>query len=288
MASADEWSYSASFRIKLAKLTAANDSITALSRWVQFHSAHAPAAAALWAQEALEAGERGLLLVYLANDVIQNSKRKGTACAGAFGAEMARVLPQIHARAPPTVRAKLERIVAILDERAVLPAEQIETMKQEIAKAPAAAKTSTAVDHAATATATVPLPAERQPLKRARPAGESSAAAAKGEQQPLTLTALLDELGKCTAVHRLAAERERNLDVVAIEQGEADAGEVRKSLALLTEQVETLKHELDARRALVLTLALAVETQHALCERLAVDLAECEAFKERIEVAKST
>ncbi|EOD23183.1 hypothetical protein EMIHUDRAFT_195821 [Emiliania huxleyi CCMP1516] len=120
------WSKEKDFREKLSKLSESQQSIQTLSHWVAFHKANAAHAANVWADEAQRAADphRQLLLVYLANDVMQNSRRKGTPCADAFASQMATVLPAAHAAATPTVRAKLERLLSIWEERAVMPAPQ--------------------------------------------------------------------------------------------------------------------------------------------------------------------
>ena len=99
------WSKEKDFREKLSKLSESQQSIQTLSHWVAFHKANAAHAANVWADEAQRAADphRQLLLVYLANDVMQNSRRKGTPCADAFASQMATVLPAAHAAATPTV-----------------------------------------------------------------------------------------------------------------------------------------------------------------------------------------
>lgn len=101
------WSKEKDFREKLSKLSESQQSIQTLSHWVAFHKANAAHAANVWADEAQRAADphRQLLLVYLANDVMQNSRRKGTPCADAFASQMATVLPAAHAAATPTVGA---------------------------------------------------------------------------------------------------------------------------------------------------------------------------------------
>jgi len=121
------WSNESSFRAKLAKLSQSQESIQTLSHWVQFHKAHAAAAAALWADEAVshQDPQRRLLYIYLANDVMQNSRRKATPCVDAFASVLPRVLPLTHAAATASVRTKIERLLGIWEERAVLTQHQI-------------------------------------------------------------------------------------------------------------------------------------------------------------------
>ena len=116
------WSKEKDFREKLSKLSESQQSIQTLSHWVAFHKANAAHAANVWADEAQRAVDphRQLLLVYLANDVMQNSRRKGTPCADAFASQMATVLPAAHAAATPTVGG-------LYDEKPHLPPAQRHT-----------------------------------------------------------------------------------------------------------------------------------------------------------------
>lgn len=132
MGGASGWEHEASFRDKLAKLSQSQESIQTLSRWVQFHKAHAAEAAAVWAAEALGTGDedRRLLYIYLANDVIQNSRRKGTPCADAFAGVLSRVLPLAHKAATPAVQLKIDRLLTIWEERLVLTSETIAALRR--------------------------------------------------------------------------------------------------------------------------------------------------------------
>lgn len=126
------WGHETSFRDKLSQLTESQDSIQTLSRWVHFHKAHAAEAAAVWAAETLrtQAEDRRLLYIYLANDVIQNSRRKRTPCADAFAAVLLRVLPVAYSSATPAVQLKIDRLLTIWEERLALSAETIAALRR--------------------------------------------------------------------------------------------------------------------------------------------------------------
>mmetsp|Transcript_36614 Transcript_36614/g.116551 ORF Transcript_36614/g.116551 Transcript_36614/m.116551 type:complete len:280 (+) Transcript_36614:1075-1914(+) len=272
---ASGWEHEASFRDKLAKLSQSQESIQTLSRWVQFHKAHAAEVAAVWAAEALGTGDedRRLLYIYLANDVIQNSRRKGTPCADAFAGVLSRVLPLAHKAATPAVQTKIDRLLTIWEERLVLTSETIAALRREIVSGGVGPRDASAGASSA---------GDAPPTKRARAA--SGGEGGSGVPAPfLTLSEALDRLRDCSLPDKLSADRERSLDVLAIERGESTEREVHKALGLLAAQRVTLTHELGARRALVLTLSAAVEAQAQLCTRLESDLDECRALEERVE-----
>ena len=82
-----------SFVSKLSKLSDSQQSIQTLSHWVQYHKKACGESAATWAAECLRAPPaRQLLFVYLANDIMQNSKRKGNEFCNAYGAQLQAVL----------------------------------------------------------------------------------------------------------------------------------------------------------------------------------------------------
>ena len=67
-----------SFKLKLSKLNESTESIQTLSHWVQYHKKACVDSAAVWAAETKALPpSRQLLYVYLANDIMQNSRRKG-------------------------------------------------------------------------------------------------------------------------------------------------------------------------------------------------------------------
>lgn len=66
------------FKVKLAGLNASSQSIETLSHWCVFHRKKAKDLVKVWERELQgAAGKRKLVFLYLANDVIQNSRKKG-------------------------------------------------------------------------------------------------------------------------------------------------------------------------------------------------------------------
>ena len=112
---------SSSFKSKLEKLSESQQSIQTLSHWVQYHKKAVKESAAIWAKEVLRAKpDRRLLYVYLANDIMQNSRRKGNEFVEAFGAQMPLVMPDTYVACPDRTREKLLRLLSIWEERRVL------------------------------------------------------------------------------------------------------------------------------------------------------------------------
>ena len=88
------------FRGKLSRLSESSQSIPE-SGWIQYHKKHAVESAEVWAKETLVADpERQLLYIYLANDVMQHSRRKKTEQVKTFGGHMKAVLRRGVRRRP--------------------------------------------------------------------------------------------------------------------------------------------------------------------------------------------
>eukprot|EP00227_Mantoniella_beaufortii_P018924 CAMPEP_0197598284 /NCGR_PEP_ID=MMETSP1326-20131121/29005_1 /TAXON_ID=1155430 /ORGANISM="Genus nov. species nov., Strain RCC2288" /LENGTH=107 /DNA_ID=CAMNT_0043165067 /DNA_START=173 /DNA_END=493 /DNA_ORIENTATION=+ len=80
----------AAFTSKLAGLNATSQSIETLSHWCVFHRKRAKGLAPVWqAQLRAAPGKRKLNFLYLANDVMQNSRKKGMEWIDAFWPLMA-------------------------------------------------------------------------------------------------------------------------------------------------------------------------------------------------------
>ena len=110
-----------SFVSKLSKLSDSQQSIQTLSHWVQYHKKSASDSAAVWAAEAMRAPpSRQLLFVYLANDILQNARRKGPEFTNTYGPQLVTVFPRLVSNADAGMQAKLLRMVGIWEERRVL------------------------------------------------------------------------------------------------------------------------------------------------------------------------
>jgi len=241
----------------------------------------------VWAQEALQsAPERRLLFVYLANDIMQNSRRKGAEFVKEFGEQLKNVLPEAYTNSSESVRSKLMRLIGIWEERRVLESDVLndlrvrmmshsgpETMSEPRVEASNAAGSTT--------TPAVPSPLEPSPTE-ATPKSHSPRRAG------LPLPEFLDSLNEGSFAEKLQAERDRDLPMGALSTDgpELDALEpelLTKAATLLPTHIEQLKQELAERQALLLLLAAACEKQAAHFPRLQGAIGECEEVLERVK-----
>ncbi|XP_011148583.1 regulation of nuclear pre-mRNA domain-containing protein 1B isoform X2 [Harpegnathos saltator] len=114
---------------RLTDLNTSQQSIQTLSLWLIHHRKHHPTIVKVWFREMCKAKEhRKLMFMYLANDVIQNSKKKGPE----FGKEFGTVLPKAfeHLKGfDDKTRRQLSRLLHIWEDRGVYDKTQIAELK---------------------------------------------------------------------------------------------------------------------------------------------------------------
>lgn len=119
---------------KLAELNNTQQSIQTLSLWLIHHRKHAQSIVKIWQRELVKARpSKKLTIIYLANDVIQNSKKKGPE----FTKHFESVLPDAFANAAKNSEDKkthqsLERVVTIWKERGVYDKHFIKKLKHSL------------------------------------------------------------------------------------------------------------------------------------------------------------
>ncbi|XP_077542539.1 regulation of nuclear pre-mRNA domain-containing protein 1B [Haemaphysalis longicornis] len=117
---------------KLAELNNSQQSIQTLSLWLIHHRKHHKTIVHVWLRELKKAKPaRKLTFMYLANDVIQNSKKKGPEFTREFGTVLAKAFAHISVRdTDQKTHAGLRRILSVWKERSVFDAHQISDFGQ--------------------------------------------------------------------------------------------------------------------------------------------------------------
>uniref|UniRef100_A0A0A9X6Z8 Regulation of nuclear pre-mRNA domain-containing protein 1A n=1 Tax=Lygus hesperus TaxID=30085 RepID=A0A0A9X6Z8_LYGHE len=117
---------------KLDDLNESQQSIQTLSLWLIHHRKHYQLIIKTWAKEMAKGSElQKLTLMYLANDVIQNSKKKGPEYTKEFIPVLRRAFQIIGGmNCAPRTRQKLDRILQIWEERSVYDKKQVDDFKK--------------------------------------------------------------------------------------------------------------------------------------------------------------
>ncbi|OIT36137.1 PREDICTED: regulation of nuclear pre-mRNA domain-containing protein 1B [Nicotiana attenuata] len=105
---------------KLAKLNSTQQSIETLSHWCIFHMNKAKQVVETWAQQFhCSPREQRLAFLYLANDILQNSRRKGSEFVGEFWKVLPDALRDVIENGNEFGRNAALRLITIWEERKV-------------------------------------------------------------------------------------------------------------------------------------------------------------------------
>ncbi|CAL8368609.1 unnamed protein product [Lota lota] len=118
---------------KLSELSNSQQSVQTLSLWIIHHRKHSPLIVKVWHRELKKAkSSRKLTFLYLANDVIQNSKKKGPEFAKDFETVLVDACSHVAREAEGSCKKPMERLLNIWKERALYRADFIQQLKLAI------------------------------------------------------------------------------------------------------------------------------------------------------------
>uniref|UniRef100_S4RNV7 Regulation of nuclear pre-mRNA domain containing 1B n=1 Tax=Petromyzon marinus TaxID=7757 RepID=S4RNV7_PETMA len=119
----------AAFEKKLSELSNSQQSVQTLSLWLIHHRKHARTIAKVWHGSLKKTKpSRKLTYLYLANDVIQNSKRKGPELTREFSSVLLDAFSHVAREADDRCRTPMQRLLHIWQERAVYDGDFIEQL----------------------------------------------------------------------------------------------------------------------------------------------------------------
>ena len=231
-------------RKKIEKLDSSSNSIQTLSHWCLFYEKYAEIIVQVWRQEVhnpVNDGEKFTALLYLANDILQNCRRKGlTQYIDCFWNVMPACLQHILSRAR-NVRGRVERLVDIWVERRVFGVEHSKALVECI--------------RADQSEAAVPTKADGDELPEAAsgkfsPVREDEPEGVGGEGQPDELSHAMRELARHFSKVR---DAERQTTKLIAGDGEGDI--------LGSSTVEAIGEEIELRNSLIGALESLLEEQ---------------------------
>ena len=119
---------------KLSALDASMEKITGLSKMMALNYHKSQAAVALWWEKFQKSSpHRYLTFVYVANDIMQNTKRTGTSFIEAFCAVMGQALCITVARVPK-LRPKIDRLIQVWGERKVIGTKKLQAIRAQLSQ----------------------------------------------------------------------------------------------------------------------------------------------------------
>ncbi|XP_006635638.1 regulation of nuclear pre-mRNA domain-containing protein 1A isoform X2 [Lepisosteus oculatus] len=116
---------------KLSELSNSQQSVQTLSLWLIHHRKHSKIIVTVWYNELRKAKvSRKLTFLYLANDVIQNSKRKGPEFTKDFAPVIVDAFRHVASDGEEGCKKHLGRVLSIWQERAVYDNDLLEQLRQ--------------------------------------------------------------------------------------------------------------------------------------------------------------
>ncbi|XP_039379400.1 regulation of nuclear pre-mRNA domain-containing protein 1A isoform X3 [Mauremys reevesii] len=118
---------------KLSELSNSQQSVQTLSLWLIHHRKHSGLIVTVWERELRKAKpNRKLTFLYLANDVIQNSKRKGPEFTKDFAPVIVEAFKHVSSESDESCKKHLGRVLSIWEERSVYENDVLEQLRQAL------------------------------------------------------------------------------------------------------------------------------------------------------------
>jgi len=123
--------FNTQFKDKLLKLNGTLQSIQSTSLWIVFHVKNYKQMIALWKAEVLKSEpEKQVHLLFLCNDVVQNSKKKTSTFVTAFAEVLLEVLQSIWKGLGDKNRRSISRIIDVWEQREIFSASYLQTLRE--------------------------------------------------------------------------------------------------------------------------------------------------------------
>ncbi|TSK31342.1 Regulation of nuclear pre-mRNA domain-containing protein 1A [Bagarius yarrelli] len=259
---------------KLAELSNSQQSVQTLSLWLIHHRKHSKTIVKVWNNELQKAQvSRKLTFLYLANDVIQNSKRKGPEFTQDFAPVIVDAFKHVSSEGEEGCKKHLERVLSIWQERAVYENNLLDRLavvlhgEKKAKKRPyEEIKVKDNDDDFASPSSPVNPPKTAE-LIRALQELENAASSDSALRQ--RISALPPEVQDSSLLHRITDK----------ESGERLSRLVEEACMLLADYSGRLAAEIDDRRQLTRLLALFLQSQR---DGLAKNEQKLEEYKRKL------
>ncbi|KAJ7527613.1 hypothetical protein O6H91_16G063500 [Diphasiastrum complanatum] len=117
---------------KLSKLNNSQQSIETLSHWCIFHRKNAKQVVETWGREFFSSPrEQRVPFLFLANDILQNSRRKGGEFVNEFWKVLPTALREVLGTGEESVRTTVLRLIEIWEERKVFGS-RVQSLREEL------------------------------------------------------------------------------------------------------------------------------------------------------------
>ncbi|KAF7211269.1 regulation of nuclear pre-mRNA domain-containing protein 1A [Nothobranchius furzeri] len=238
---------------KLSELSNSQQSVQTLSLWLIHHRKHSKTIVTVWFSELRKAQvSRKLTFLYLANDVIQNSKRKGPEFTQDFAPVIVDAFKHVYREGEESCKKQLGRVLSIWQERAVYENNLLEQLSQVLYGENKAKKRSYEEIHPDEGFTSSRSPADPpQTAELIRALQELENAASSDSVLRQRISSLPAEVQDTSLLHRITDK----------ESGERLSRLVEEACMLLADYSGRLAAEIDDRRQLTRTLTVFLQSQ---------------------------
>ncbi|XP_063041257.1 regulation of nuclear pre-mRNA domain-containing protein 1A-like isoform X2 [Engraulis encrasicolus] len=241
---------------KLSELSNSQQSVQTLSLWLIHHRKHSKAIVSVWYNELKKAQvPRKLTFIYLANDVIQNSKRKGPEFTQDYAPVIVDAFKHVASEGEEGCKKQLGRVLSIWQERAVYDNNILDQLSQvllgekKVAKKRPYEEIKASKDDDFPSQSSPAEPPQTADLIRSLQELENAASSDSALRQ--RISALPPEVQDTSLLHRITDK----------ESGERLARAVEEACMMLADYSGRLAAEIDDRRQLTRTLAAYLQSQ---------------------------
>ncbi|XP_043074377.1 zinc transporter 4 isoform X2 [Puntigrus tetrazona] len=257
---------------KLSELSNSQQSVQTLSLWLIHHRKHSKTIVKVWHSELKKAQvSRKLTFLYLANDVIQNSKRKGPEFTQDFSPVIVDAFKHVSSEGDESCKKQLGRVLSIWQERAVYENDVLDKLSDVLQVEKKAKKRpyeEIKVNDEDFASQSSPAePPQTAELIRALQELENAASSDAALRQ--RISALPPEVQDTSLLHKVTDK----------ESGERLSRLVEEACMLLADYSGRLAAEIDDRRQLTRTLAVFLQSQR---DGLAQNEQKLEEYKRKL------
>ncbi|XP_059365460.1 probable proton-coupled zinc antiporter SLC30A4 isoform X2 [Carassius carassius] len=257
---------------KLSELSNSQQSVQTLSLWLIHHRKHSKTIVKVWYNELRKAQvSRKLTFLYLANDVIQNSKRKGPEFTQDFSPVIVDAFKHVSSEGDESCKKQLGRVLSIWQERAVYENDILDKLSDVLQVEKKAKKRpyeEIKVNDDDFASQSSPAePPQTANLIRALQELENEASSDAALRQ--RISALPPEVQDTSLLHKVTDK----------ESGERLSRLVEEACMLLADYSGRLAAEIDDRRQLTRTLAVFLQSQR---DGLAQNEQKLEEYKRKL------
>ncbi|RVE66548.1 hypothetical protein OJAV_G00108230 [Oryzias javanicus] len=239
---------------KLSELSNSQQSVQTLSLWLIHHRKHSKTVVNVWFNELKKAQvSRKLTFLYLANDVIQNSKKKGPEFTLDFAPVIVDAFKHVYREGDEGCKKQLGRVLSIWQERAVYEPNLLDQLSQVLYGETKSKKRSYEEIHPDDeGFSSHSSPAESpQTADLIRALQELENAASSDLVLRRRISSLPDEVQDSSLLHRITDK----------ESGERLSRLVEEACMLLADYSGRLAAEIDDRRQLTRTLTVFLQSQ---------------------------